>query len=143
MLRLKVNFKSRGFFMEMSIGEVARRSGLQASAVRFYEKEGLLPRPARSGGRRVYGESILERLAVIEFAKQSGFRLEEIRRLLQAGEPVSSRWQRLVRDKLEELNVQQERIAAMRALLERAAKCRCLDVAECGRRLLKTRQSRG
>ncbi len=129
--------------MEMSIGEVARRSGLQASAVRFYEKEGLLPRPARSGGRRVYGESILERLAVIEFAKQSGFRLEEIRRLLQAGEPVSSRWQRLVRDKLEELNVQQERIAAMRALLERAAKCRCLDVAECGRRLLKTRQSRG
>ena len=129
--------------MEMSIGEVARRSGLQASAVRFYEKEGLLPRPARSGGRRVYGESILERLAVIEFAKQSGFRLEEIRRLLQAGEPVSSRWQRLVRDKLEELNVQQERIAAMRALLERAAKCRCLDVAECGRRLLKARQSQG
>jgi len=127
----------------LSIGEVARQAGVRASAVRFYEKEGLLPRPARSGGRRVYGESILERLAVIEFAKQSGFRLEEIRRLLQAGEPVSSRWQRLVRDKLEELNVQQERIAAMRALLERAAKCRCLDVAECGRRLLKTRQSRG
>jgi len=127
----------------LSIGEVARQAGVRASAVRFYEKEGLLPRPARCGGRRVYGESILERLAVIEFAKQSGFRLEEIRRLLQAGEPVSSRWQRLVRDKLEELNVQQERIAAMRALLERAAKCRCLDVAECGRRLLKTRQSRG
>ncbi len=98
----------------LSIGEVARRSGLRASAVRFYEKEHLLPRPARSGGRRVYEESILERLAVIEFAKQSGFRLEEIRRLLQASEPVSSRWQRLVRDKLEELNLQQERIAAMR-----------------------------
>jgi MerR family redox-sensitive transcriptional activator SoxR len=132
--------------MEMSIGEVARRSGLQASAVRFYEKEGLLPRPARSGGRRVYGESILERLAVIEFAKQSGFRLEEIRRLLQGsagGGPVSLRWQALVRDKLEELKVQLERIEAMRILLERASKCRCLDVAECGRRLLQARQSRG
>jgi MerR family transcriptional regulator, redox-sensitive transcriptional activator SoxR len=128
----------------LSIGEVARRAGVRASAVRFYEKERLLPKPIRSGGRRVYGESILERLAVIEFAKQSGFRLEEIRRLLQgssASEPVTLRWQALVRDKLEELNVQQERIAAMRALLERAAKCRCLDVAECGRRLLKARQS--
>src|SRR6266850_8165612 len=101
---------------KLGIGEVARRAGLRASAVRFYEKEGLLPRPARSGGRRVYGESILERLAVIEFAKQSGFRLEEIRRLLQGspgGETVSSRWQALVRDKLEELKVQQMRIAAM------------------------------
>ena len=130
----------------LSIGEVARRAGVRASALRFYEKERLLPKPIRSGGRRVYGESILERLAVIEFAKQSGFRLEEIRRLLQgssASEPVSLRWQALVRDKLEELNVQQERIAAMRALLERAAKCRCLDVSECGSRLLKARQSRG
>ena len=127
----------------LSIGEVARRSGLRASAVRFYEKEHLLPRPARSGGRRVYGESILERLAVIEFAKQSGFRLEEIRQLLQASEPVSSRWQRLVRDKLEELNLQQERIAAMRVLLERAAKCRCIDVPECGRRLLQARLGPG
>ena len=130
----------------LSIGEVARQAGVRASAVRFYEKEGLLPKQARSGGRRVYGESILERLAVIEFAKQSGFRLEEIRRLLQGspgGETVSLRWQALVRDKLEELKLQQMRIAAMRVLLERAAKCRCLDVAECGRRLLKTRQSRG
>jgi MerR family redox-sensitive transcriptional activator SoxR len=100
----------------LSIGEVAGRAGLRASAVRFYEKEGLLPKPARSGGRRVYGESILERLAVIEFAKQSGFRVEEIRRLLQGSpgsEPVSLRWQALVRDKLEELKVQQQRIAAL------------------------------
>src|SRR5437762_12338727 len=121
MLRLKVNFKSRGFFRleisGLSIGEVARRAGVRASAVRFYEKEHLLPKPIRSGGRRIYGESILERLAVIEFAKQSGFRLEEIRQLLQgssATETIPLRWQALVREKLEELNVQQERIAAMR-----------------------------
>ena len=76
----------------------------------------------------------------IEFAKQSGFRLEEIRRLLHGSpERVSLRWQALVRDKLDELKVQQERIAAMRIFLERAAKCRCLDIAECGRLLLKAK----
>jgi len=124
----------------MTIGEVARQAGVRASAIRFYEREGLLPKAIRSSGQRVYGESILELLAVIEFAKQSGFRLDEIRRLLQSSsdnERVSLRWQALVRDKLDELKVQQERIAAMRVLLERAAKCRCLDVAECGRVLLK------
>jgi len=125
----------------LSIGDVARQTGLRASAIRFYEKEGLLPKAARSSGQRVYGESVLERLEVIEFAKQSGFRLEEIRRLLDdSHERVSSRWQALVRDKLQELEAQQERIAVMRTLLRRAAKCRCLDVAECGRALLKARQ---
>ena len=117
MLRLKVHFKStRG-------SPVCKRP---PSAVRLYEKECLLPKPLVFEG--------------IEFAKQSGFRLEEIRRLLHGSpERVSLRWQALVRDKLDELKVQQERIAAMRIFLERAAKCRCLDIAECGRLLLKAK----
>ena len=129
----------------LSIGEVARRSGIRASAVRFYEKERLLPPAPRSGGKRLYGDSILERLEVIEFAKECGFRLEEIRRLLHGapGERVSARWQTLVRDKLAELKAQQERIAVMQSLLERAGKCRCLDVSECGRNLLARRYEAG
>ena len=147
-LRLKVNFKSRGIFVagnNLSIGAVARQAGLRASALRFYEREGLLPRAARSGGKRIYADSILERLEVIEFAKECGFRLEEIRRLLHGapGERVSARWQTLVREKLEELKAQQERIAVMQSLLERAGKCRCLDVSECGRNLLARRYEAG
>ena len=130
----------------MTIGEVARQAGVRASTIRFYEQGGLLPGAIRSNGRRVYGESILELLEVIEFAKQSGFRLDEIRRLFQSSpnnETVSLRWRALVRAKLDELKVQQERIAAMRILLERAEKCRCLDVAECGRVLLKAKKAKG
>ena len=129
----------------LNIGAVARQAGVRASTLRYYEKEGLLPRAARSGGKRIYADSILERLEVIEFAKECGFRLEEIRRLLHGapGERVSARWQTLVRDKLEELKAQQKRIAVMQSLLERAGKCQCLDVSECGRNLLARRYEAG
>ena len=90
----------------LSIGAVARQAGLRASALRFYEREGLLPRAARSGGKRIYADSILERLEVIEFAKECGFRLEEIRRLLHGapGERVSARWQTLVSSAIQSEN---------------------------------------
>jgi len=129
----------------LSIGAVARQAGVRASTLRYYEKEGLLPRAAREGGKRIYADSILERLEVIEFAKECGFRLEEIRRLLHGapGERVSARWQTLVRDKLQELKAQQERIAVMQSLLKRAGKCQCLDVSECGRNLLARRYEAG
>ena len=51
------------------IGQVAKESGLAASAIRFYEQSGVLPKPVRVGGRRQYDPSILERLAVLERAK--------------------------------------------------------------------------
>ena len=57
----------------MTIGEVARQAGVRASTIRFYEQGGLLPGAIRSNGRRVYGESILELLEVIEFANRAGF----------------------------------------------------------------------
>jgi DNA-binding transcriptional MerR regulator len=144
MLQLKVNFKSRVFFGKtMTIGDVARQAGVRASAIRYYESAGLLPRPTRIAGRRSYDQSMLERLAVIGFAKECGFTLQEIRRIFQASGsagPISARWQASVRDKLGELDAQTKRIAAMRALLRRAAKCRCLDVEECGRRVIAGRR---
>src|SRR5947208_14387605 len=126
----------------MTIGYVARLAGVRASAIRYYETAGLLPRPARIAGRRSYDRSMLERLAVLEFAKECGFTLLEIRRIFQASGsagPISARWQGSVRDKLAELDAQTKRIAAMRALLERAAKCRCLDVEGCGREVIARR----
>ena len=122
----------------MTIGELAQRAGLKASAIRYYEQAGLLPRVPRQGGRRVYAEAMLKRLEVIDYAKQSGFTLEEIRRLLH-GAPVSARWQALVAGKLADLEAQQDRIARMRTMLGHIAKCRCIDVEECGRILMEKR----
>ena len=64
---------------EMSIGEVARKMGLRSSAIRYYEKLGLIPKAPRLSGRRRYDERVLERLAMVRFAKHVGFSIAELR----------------------------------------------------------------
>ena len=66
----------------LTIGQVASRTGLRASAIRYYESRGLLPKASRIGGKRVYEGLVLERLAIIELAKTAGFHLDEIRATL-------------------------------------------------------------
>src|SRR5689334_7320550 len=91
----------------MTIGEVAKESGLPASTIRFYEKAGALPKPSRIGGRRQYAPSILERLAVVDRAKACGLSLTEIRQLFYGfrdGAPTSERWRVLARRKIMELD---------------------------------------
>ena len=129
--------------VSMTIGEVARHARIRASAVRFYEKVGLLPKPSRSGGQRRYDQKILPRLALLDWAKECGFTLDEIRELFgKAGEaPLSQRMQKLCRNKIDELDALSQRIALMRGLLERAQKCQCIDVLECGRRILNRPRS--
>lgn len=66
----------------LQIGQVARRTGVSIDAIRFYEKAGLLPAPARSSGRyRLYDARALEDVAFIQKAQRLGFSLEEIRQL--------------------------------------------------------------
>jgi DNA-binding transcriptional MerR regulator len=116
---------------------------MRASAIRFYEKAGLLPKPSRSGGQRRYDQNILPRLALLDWAKGCGFTLEEIRELFgKAGEaPLSQRMQKLCLKKVDELEALSHRIAVMRGLLERAQRCQCIDVQECGRKILNRRRS--
>ena len=127
----------------MTIGEVAKYAHVRASAIRFYEKVGLLPKPSRSAGQRRYDQNIPPRLALLDWAKQCGFTLKEIRELFgKAGEtPLSQRMQKLCREKLDELDTLSQRIALMRGFLERAQNCRCIDVQDCGRRILNRRRS--
>jgi MerR family redox-sensitive transcriptional activator SoxR len=124
----------------LPIGEVARRAGLRPSAVRYYEKVGLLPIPRRSSGRRQYGEDVLVRLTVIRFARDNGFTLKEIQRLF-AGRPYSARLRELATAKIAELDGVIGRAQEMQALLKTALRCRCLTLEECGRRLRKRRYS--
>jgi MerR family transcriptional regulator, redox-sensitive transcriptional activator SoxR len=118
----------------MTIGEVAKRSGLRASAIRYYEKAGLLPKPARWSGQRRYDGGILARLAVLERAKNCGFTLDEARQLFNDSGRPSERWERAARTKLVELDALMERIRRMRELIVR--RCQCADLDECGRRML-------
>jgi MerR family redox-sensitive transcriptional activator SoxR len=126
----------------MTIGRVAGESGLAASAIRFYEQTGVLPKPIRVAGRRQYDSSILERLAVLERAKACGFSLAETRQLFygfREGTPPSERWQTLARRKIVELDQLERKIAATRELLQRS--CACQDLGECGRRMVAKKRA--
>ena len=89
-MRLQADFKSRGFVMD--IGEVARRSGMSASALRFYEEKGLIASVGRQGLRRRFDLAVLDQLALIALGQAAGFSLEEIRSMFSpAGQPSIDR----------------------------------------------------
>src|ERR1700732_226272 len=75
---------------ELTISQVARQVGLQASAVRYYERIGLLPRAPRRSGQRRYDTTALYRLAIIQRARQLGFTLTEIRYLFFGFRDIAS-----------------------------------------------------
>lgn len=118
----------------LAIGEVAKRAGLRPSAVRYYERLGLLPAPVRDSGRRRYDDGVFVRLRVIAFARDCGFSLREVRQLF-AGKPYSAAMRGLASRKLEEMRETIARLEAMRALLRTALRCECLTLEQCGDRL--------
>src|SRR4051812_11624939 len=118
----------------MTIGEVARRAGIRASAIRFYEKAGLLPAAPRRSGQRQYGNAVLERLRLLQFAKNCGFTLWETRPLLDefpSDAPVGPRLAAHAAGKLAELDALARRIGGMKDRIERGLACRCADLHEC------------
>ncbi len=118
----------------LSIGEVARRTGIRPSALRYYEESGILPAPARVGGRRRYGSDVIRRVDLLRFAQQAGFSLEEIKTLFHgfgSETPLSARWQSLARRKMRELDELAERVTRMREALELSLKCGCVRVEDC------------
>jgi MerR family redox-sensitive transcriptional activator SoxR len=113
---------------------VAKRAGLAASAIRYYEEEGLIPRADRSGGRRVYDESILDRLTLIGVAKGAGFTIAEIKRLLGGftrRTPPGERWRALARRKSEELDQRIAEAERMKRVLAAVTRCECPTFEDC------------
>ena len=124
---------------QLTISEVARTFGLRPSAIRYYEQIGILPEAFRTSGQRRYDGSVLRRLAVIQRAQQTGFTLDEIKKLFfgfEPGTPPSKRWQEMSQRKLAELESLVDHIKTMQRLLERIQNCRCDALNECGKRLL-------
>jgi MerR family redox-sensitive transcriptional activator SoxR len=126
---------------DMSIGEVAHRAGIRASAMRYYEQVGLLPPARRTSGQRRYYPDVLDRLALIQFAQEAGFTISEIHTLFEGfeeGMPMSLCWQDLARDKLAEVDALMDRAKHMRILLKRALACGCLRVEDCARAIRRS-----
>ena len=126
----------------MHIGTVAQRAGLNPSAIRYYERSGLLPEPARRSGRRQYGLETLGRLRIIRVAREAGFSIEETRLFLSgfsATTRPAARWRSLAERKLAELETSIARIERMKAVLESSFKCHCLRIEDCERAILKVR----
>ena len=120
----------------MTIGEVAARANLAPSAIRYYEKAGLLKAPPRSSGRRVFQAGVLHQLVVIRFAKETGFTLPEIRLLLHGfpeTTPAAARWKKLARAKIIELETTLAKAQAMKKMLESIMLCRCRTLEQCAR----------
>lgn len=118
----------------LTIGEVARRAGLNVSAIRFYEKKGLLPEPERVSGQRRYDEETVRRLGAIDVAKQAGLSLQEIGVLLDSidrGEPAHRPLRSLAARKLPEVEALIERAEMMRDWLTVASRCGCDSLDRC------------
>lgn len=121
----------------MDIAEVAKRSGVPASTLRFYEEKGLINSVGRQGLRRLFNPNVLERLALIALGRAAGFSLDEIARMLgaNAGPEID---RELLVSKADELDKTIGKLQAMRDGLRHAAVCSAPSHMECPkfRRLL-------
>lgn len=118
----------------LTISEIARKAGVAATTLRYYEQIGLVPAPARLGGQRRYDDSILARLDVIGLCKSAGFSLEEIQLLFAddaPGRPVS---RALAQAKLAEIDARMAALARARTVIECGMQCTCpsIDACTCG-----------
>jgi DNA-binding transcriptional MerR regulator len=127
---------------ELDIAEVAQRSGVPASTLRFYEEQGLIAAVGRRGLRRQFDAGVLERLALIALGRAAGFSLEEIALMFAPDGRLRIR-RPVLAAKAEELDKTISRLKAMRDGLRHAAACPARSHMECPtfRRLLRAAAS--
>ncbi len=114
----------------LSIGEVARSTGIAVSAVRYYDEVGLVSAVARVGGKRRFEPGTVGRVSFILRSREAGFSLDEIRLIL--GDEDGG-WRHLVESKLVELAERRDRLDTMIGMLTEIRDCGCEVVAACPR----------
>jgi MerR family redox-sensitive transcriptional activator SoxR len=120
----------------LKIGDLARQAGVAPSTLRYYEKAGLLPAPARISKRRHYDRQSLGRIRIILIARDAGFTVNETRTFLNGfpfGATPAVRWRAMAKKKLAELEVLAARVNAMKALLDASFHCECRRLEDCER----------
>jgi len=119
----------------ITIGDVARRSGVAASALRFYEERGLIASERRGGGQRRYPRAVLRRIAFIVFAQKIGLSLEEIgaelARLPADRAPTRADWSRLSRGWSDRIDQRIAELERLKAGLTECIGCGCLSLDRC------------
>ena len=113
----------------LDIGEVAARSGMAASALRFYEREEIIASVDRKGLRRQFRPEVLTTLGVVAMCRQAGFTLEEIKVLLATGGRPT--WKDFVARKRDELRAQAEHLGTIADQLDHALDCPSSNVFDC------------
>lgn len=113
-----------------SISEIAEAAGLQSSALRYYERQGLINSAGRVSGRRHYDATVLQRLAVIALLQEAGFTIAEVGQLL-GPEEGEQNWRAMAEHKIEEIDAHLARVAAARELLTSALQCDCSGLDTC------------
>lgn len=121
---------------QLTVSEVAKRSGFAASALRYYEREGLITASRSDGGQRRYQRDVLRRLAFIAAARRVGLTLDEIRHslgLLPSGRtPNKTDWSRISRSWRSRLDAEIDALEVLRDSLDRCIGCGCLSLKQCG-----------
>jgi MerR family redox-sensitive transcriptional activator SoxR len=119
----------------LTVGEVSSRSGFAASAIRFYERFGLLTARRTAGGQRRYDRGVLRRLAFIRAARNVGLSLDEVRAELEslpsARTPTKADWTRLSRHWRSRLDKEIAGLIALRDGLDSCIGCGCLSLQRC------------
>lgn len=115
----------------LTIGELARRTRLAPSALRYYEELGLLAPTRRVSGQRRYLLSAVEMVGVILFLRDVGFSLAETKTLLASRSESPLAWRELVRRKAADLDEQIAKAGVARVALEHTLRCRQQDLLEC------------
>jgi DNA-binding transcriptional MerR regulator len=116
----------------LSIGELAARTNVAVTALRYYDELGLVRPATRASGQRRYAESAVSEVGVVLFLREVGFTLAEIAQLL-ATTGAQTEWSDLVERKLAELAEQQHRLLIARTALEHARDCPAGDPSRCPR----------
>lgn len=115
----------------VTIGQLARRAGVAPTTLRYYEKIGLLPGPARVGGQRRYDESVLSRLEVIAMCKTAGFTLDEIAVLFADDLPGRPASRALAEAKLGEIDARIAALVNAKQVIEWGMACTCPSIGAC------------
>jgi DNA-binding transcriptional MerR regulator len=115
----------------LTIGELARRTGVAGSALRYWEELGLLPAPARVSGQRRYPPSAVEMVGVVLLLRDVGCTLREAKAFIEARSQAGDGWRELYRSKLTELDQRIARAQAARTAIAHGLACPHKDITEC------------
>ena len=131
---------------DIRIGKMAELSAVTATAIRYYEAEGLLPVATRRSGQRIFDLEAFQRLTIIKLAKDAGLTVAEMKSLMSGismKRSASRRWKMVASAKIREIERQIEKANKMKRILEAVARCDCPTFEDCANRIRDQRTSPG